>query len=68
MTSQSKDELARELEAAKRALHMEKEKREMERHDAEIKASIRESRASTHTAQIVFFGGIALAFLLLLFQ
>lgn len=68
MTSPSEDELKRELEATKRALREESIKRENERIEAEYRASVREDRASTHTAQIVFFGGIALAFALLLFK
>ncbi len=82
MASPTKVELARELEktkkalkatqkaleATKRELYDERELRKMSEADAETKAFIRENRASTHTAQIVFFGSIALVFAMALFK
>jgi len=64
MDSNSEEELRKELEAAKRRLYEEQLAREAEKGKADHKASVREDKAADNTAKIVFFGGIALIFLL----
>jgi hypothetical protein len=68
MESNSEEELRKELEATKRRLHDEKMAREAEVSKAEAKAWAREEKASHNTASIVFFGGIALTFLVAIFK
>lgn len=57
-----------ELEATKKALEREQIRRRHENQLAEIKKEMRESRAADHTAQIVLFGGCALAILVALLK
>jgi hypothetical protein len=64
--SNSEEELHKELEATQRRLHEEQRAREAEKGKAEAKAWAREEKASANTAAIVFFGGIALVFLVVL--
>jgi hypothetical protein len=64
MDSNSEEELRKELEATKRKLYDEKMSREAEEAKAETKAWAREQKASANTASIVFFGAIAIIFLL----
>jgi hypothetical protein len=66
MESNSEEELRKELEATQRRLHSEQLRREAERADADAKAWARERKASSNTASIIFFGSIALIFLMLL--
>jgi hypothetical protein len=68
LSTNSEDELRKELEATQKRLHDEQLRRESEKATAESKAWAREQKASSNTASIVFFGSIALIFLLLLFQ
>ena len=67
MDDNSEKELRKELEAAQRRLYEEQLARESEKGKMEAKAWAREEKASANTASIVFFGGIALIFLLLIF-
>ena len=67
MDDNSEDELRKELEATQRRLYDEQLAREAEKGKMEAKAWAREEKASANTASIVFFGGIALIFLLLIF-
>lgn len=67
MDDNSEEELRKELEATQRRLYEEQLAREAEKGKMEAKAWAREEKASANTASIVFFGGIALAFLLLIF-
>jgi len=62
-----KDELERENKRLQDQLREEQLRREADSKEADYKAWKREDKASSNTASIVFFGGIALAFLLLLF-
>ena len=67
MGDNSEEVLRKELEATQRRLHEEERARNAERGKAEGKAWAREEKASSNTASIVFFGGIALIFLLAIF-
>ena len=67
MGDNSEEELRKELEATKRRLYEEQLASESEKGKMEAKAWAREEKASANTASIVFFGGIALIFLLLIF-
>lgn len=67
MDDNSEEELRKELEATQRRLYDEQLAREAEKGKMEAKAWAREEKASANTASIVFFGGIALIFLLLIF-
>jgi hypothetical protein len=67
MGDNSEEELRKELEATKRRLYEEQLASESEKGKLEAKAWAREEKASANTASIVFFGGIALIFLLLIF-
>ena len=67
MDDNSEEELRKELEATQRRLNDEQLAREAEKGKMEAKAWAREEKASANTASIVFFGGIALIFLLLIF-
>ena len=64
MDNNSEEELRKELEATKIRLYDEQLAREKERIIADSKVYARENKASEHTAQIVFFGAIALIFLM----
>ena len=64
MDHNSEEELRKELEATKRKLYDEQISREAEEAKAEAKAWARERKASDNTASIVFFGAIAIIFLL----
>ena len=66
MDSNSEEELRKELEATQRRLYAEQLAREDEKWKADHKASVREHKAAENTAKIVFFGGIALVFLVVL--
>lgn len=57
-----------ELEATKKELEREQILRRHEREQSEIRQGVRERRAADHTAQIVLFGGSALAILVALFK
>jgi hypothetical protein len=67
MGDNSEKELRKKLEATKRRLYEEQLASESEKGKMEAKAWAREEKASANTASIVFFGGIALIFLLLIF-
>jgi hypothetical protein len=57
-----------ELEATKKELEREQILRRQEREQSEIRQGVRERKAADNTAQIVLFGGCALAILVALFK
>jgi CHASE3 domain sensor protein len=57
-----------ELEETKKELEREQILRRHEREQSEIRQEVRERKAADNTAQIVLFGGCALAILVALFK
>ena len=68
MESPKEKKIREELEATKKELEREQIYRRHERDQAEIRQEMRESKAADNTAQIVLFGGCALAILVALFK